>query len=97
MLTIRKATVADLPAIPENSAEIPLTQPERVFLRQCLEAWEDALPPTHVLRTRPAPGARFPRAVHYERDAEPTRLFLAGAPVSRVRRWWRALHTRLTP
>jgi len=89
--------VANLPALPEDSAEIALTSSERIFLRQCLEAWENALPPTHILRTRPALGARLPRAVHYERDAEPTRLFLAGAPVSRVHRWWRSLHNRLAP
>ena len=73
---------------PENYVEVGLTHNERVFLRQCLEAWEDSLAPTHLLRGQTA---SFPRTVRYERNTEPTRLFLAGAPVSRVHRWWRAL------
>lgn len=90
---VDRVAVNHLTAAPENMAEVALTAHERVFLRQCLEAWEDSLPPTHVLR---AQTARFPRAVRYERDTEPTRLFLAGAPVSRARRWWRALRARLS-
>ncbi|MBI4622830.1 MAG: response regulator [Verrucomicrobia bacterium] len=77
----------------ENASEVALTDDERVYLRQCLEAWEDSLAPTHALRTQTA---GFPRAVRYERDTEPTRLFLAGAPASRARRWWRALCARLS-
>jgi two-component system, LytTR family, response regulator len=88
-------TVNALPALPENSAEVALTDHERVYLRQCLEAWEDSLHPMHVLRAQSALTAFCPRAVHYERDTEPTRLFLAGAPVSRARRWWRAIGGRL--
>ena len=81
-----------LTAALENASEVALTDDERVYLRQCLEAWEDSLAPTHALR---AQTACFPRAVRYERDTEPTRLFLAGAPVSRARRWWRTLRARL--
>jgi len=77
-----------LPVIPENSSEVTLTGHERVFLRQCLEAWENTLPPTHILR---AQSVLLPRAVRYERGKEPTQLFLAAAPRSLARRWWRAL------
>ena len=83
------------PVIPESFADVALTNGERVFLRQCLEAWEDSLPATHVLRAQRAQTAHFPRAIRYERGAEPTRLLLAGAPVSAFRRWWRALRAHL--
>jgi DNA-binding LytR/AlgR family response regulator len=84
-----------LPAMPGNFSEVTLTHSERVFLRQCLEAWEDALPPTHTLRDQCNPAARHPRAVRYEPGTEPTRLFLAATPVSCARRWWRALRACL--
>lgn len=88
--------VHGLPAFPASSSEVGLTDNERVFLRQCLEAWEDALPVTNVLRAQRGQTARLPRAVRYEREVDATRLFLADAPVSRARRWWRALRTRLS-
>lgn len=72
--------------------EVALSREERVFLRQMLEAWEDSLPPNHLLRGQPGPA----RTVRYERNLEPTRLFLADVPLSAFRRWWRALHPSLT-
>lgn len=81
------------PAVaPENPGEVALTDDERVYLRQCLEAWEDSLAPMHVLR---AQTGRLLRTIRYQRDLEPTRLFVAGTPASRTRRWWRALCARL--
>ncbi len=92
--SVRSTTPAAhaLHALPVNFSEVALTGHERVFLRQCLEAWENTLAPTHILR---AQTALLPRAVRYERGTEPTRLFLAGAPMSLARRWWRALRTHL--
>jgi two-component system LytT family response regulator len=93
----RPAALAPLPAaagvaaLAEDGAEVILTAHERVFLRQCLEAWENSLPPTHVLRAPQPLGAARARTVRYARGAEPTRLFIAGASASRVHRWWRAL------
>lgn len=82
-------------AASEHFDEVALTGDERVFLRQCIEAWEDSLPAAHVLRAPRALSARRPREICYERGTEPTRLFLATAPVSRARRWWRAVLARL--
>ncbi len=80
------------PAGPEDTAEVALTRDESVFLRQMLEAWEDSLRPTHHLRQlKPQP-----RTVRYERNTEPTRLFVGAAPVSAVRRCWRTVRARLS-
>lgn len=78
----------------EELSEVALTPHERVFLRQCIEAWENSLPATHPLRAPHSGAARLPREVRYVREAEPTRLFLAGAHASRARRWWRAIRSR---
>jgi len=80
------------PVIAASFAEVALTGHERVFLRQCLEAWEDTLPLAHPLR---ASVSGIARAVHYERGREPTQMFVARAPTSRTRRWWSALRKRL--
>lgn len=84
-------TVNRVPPVPESFSEVVLVDHERVFLRQCLEAWEDSLPPAHALRVEHA----LKRTVRYVRDSEPTRLFLAGAPNSGWHRCWRALRARL--
>lgn len=81
---------AALPANTTGSAEVALTRDESVFLRQMLEAWEDSLRPTHLLRLQPTGS----RTVHYEREKLRPRLFLAGRPVSVARRCWRALRER---
>lgn len=72
-----------------DGAEVALTGDERVFLRQMLEAWEDSLAPTHLLHGQRAQR----RMVRYDRAAGPTRLFLLGAPVSALRRWWRVFRS----
>ena len=91
--TTRESLASTPPSTaPENPGEIALTGDERVYLRQCLEAWEDSLAPMHLLR---AQTGRLLRTIRYQRDTEPTRLFLAGAPTSRTRRWWRDLCARL--
>ncbi|MBI5766751.1 MAG: response regulator [Verrucomicrobia bacterium] len=92
-----RTPVAAVPAraTPESLDEVALTDDERVFLRHCLEAWENSLAPAHVLR---AHAVRLARTIRYARDQEPTRMFLAGAPASsRVRRWWRTLRARFGP
>ena len=86
--------VRRLAALRGQACEVALTADERVYLRQCLEMWEDSLAPTHVLRAQGAQTTRCPRTVRYERDTEPTRLYLSGASVSRAGRWWRALRAR---
>ena len=82
------------PDISPHFSEVALTGDERVFLRQCLEAWEDSLSPAHWLRGQPVQTARFPRLVRYKRDTEPTRFFVDGGTVSRLRRWCRAIAAR---
>jgi DNA-binding LytR/AlgR family response regulator len=87
------APAADRPSNERGEmCEVSLVGDERVYLRQCLEAWEDSLPADHVLRVR---SGRFPRTVCYEREREPTRIYLAENSMSRVRRWWRAMRARL--
>lgn len=88
-----------LPVIPatDNAREVDLTGDERVFLRQCLEAWEDSLPATHVLRAADAQTTAAERSVHYQRNREPTRLFLDDQPTFCLRHWWRELCARFGP
>ncbi len=83
------------PGLPPRCSEVALTGDERVFLRQCLEAWEDSLSPTHWLHGHRGQTARFPRFVRYRRDSEPTRFFVEGGTVSPLRRWCRAIAARL--
>jgi DNA-binding LytR/AlgR family response regulator len=87
--------VTALSVFPENSSEVLLAGPERNLLRQSIEAWEDALPPTHVLRAQYAQTSHCRRTVRYTRGTEPTQLFLAAVPVSRLPHWWHALRARL--
>jgi DNA-binding LytR/AlgR family response regulator len=79
----------------EAAAEIPLTADEGVFLRLCLEAWEDSLPPEHFLRTHGMETAGRRRAVRYERSSGSARLWVA-ANVPLPVRWWRSLRARLS-
>jgi hypothetical protein len=77
------------PTPPCDSAEIALTDYERIFLRQMVETWEESLGPAHVLH-RQRGGTR---TVRYQLNTEPTRLFVSSAPPLPANRFWRDLRS----
>lgn len=73
------------PPAADGVHEMGFTSDERSFLRQMLEAWEESLPSTHLLREH----RTGVRVVRYDRATGMARLFLMGTPASALRRWWR--------
>ncbi len=96
-LFVRLERIAAISA-QDNYSEVTLVDGTRAFLRKTLQAWDDALPPTHFMRVHRTQIVNLARVTHYERDAdERTRLFFEGAsaPVSASRHRWADLRARL--